>query len=460
MPTTAKKILLIFVIFCSGLVSAQTSFLYVPIKNDSVLLDNMRKTIREKWVKDSLAISGDNKKALIKEYKIRFDELDFLFTRKELIGSDDCNRYLNAIANEILKGNPQLQQLGTRFLFCKTYWPNAASWGEGTIIFNISLFDKLENESQAAFIICHELAHLFLDHTNKAINQYVATVNSKEFQEELKAIKKSTYEQNKRLDQLAKGFAFKNRRHSRNHESEADSLGLVFLKNTAFSAKEALTALALLDNIDKDDFDTEKTLPVFFNFAEHPFQNRWIKKENAFFGASIDTKITTAEEDSLKTHPDCKARVKRLTPAVEWFNDAAHKKFVVNEEQFNKLKEQFRFEITNYCFEKHDVSRSLFCALKLFQKDPQNAYLAGMIGKCLNAMYENQKVHTLDNIVDRSGPYVEKNYNLLLQFIENIGLTDISSISYYFLKQYQTKFGSDKTFSDAWLESSKNFSAK
>jgi predicted SprT family Zn-dependent metalloprotease len=91
--------------------------------------------------------------------------------------------------------------------------------GEGTIFFNIGLFHRLQNESQAAFILCHELAHYYLNHSNDNIHQYVNTIYSDDFQQKLKSIQKLSYEKNKQLDALAKNLLFRNRRHGRDDSS-------------------------------------------------------------------------------------------------------------------------------------------------------------------------------------------------------------------------------------------------
>src|SRR5262245_25727508 len=45
--------------------------------------------------------------------------------------------------------------------------PNAFNSGDGNVVVNIGLLPYLENESQLAFVLCHELAHQYFDHTEK-----------------------------------------------------------------------------------------------------------------------------------------------------------------------------------------------------------------------------------------------------------------------------------------------------
>lgn len=436
--------------------SAQPLLSYSPIVHDSIQLLTIKNTIRNNYLKDSASITGENKKQVIGFYRDRYQNLADMFKEKEFLNNPEADAYLQALVNLIFKNNPQLNSLGTHFLFSRVYWPNAFSSGEGTIVFNIGLFAKLNNESQVVFVLCHELAHLYLDHSNKAIMQYVNTVNSKDFQEELKEIKRSKYEVNKQLDKLEKGLVFKNRRHGREHENEADSVGLGFMKNTGYNLTGALTGLAMLDIIDKDGYAVEQGLQRFFSFTEYPFKSKWLKKEEGFFGGVPDKEISTKEKDSLKTHPDCKARIAKLTPIVERINNPGNKDFLVSESAFKKLNTNFKFEVVEFCWVSKRISRCLYYALELLESNPDNVYLVTTIGKCFNQMYSNQKEHTLNRIVDLPSPYADKNYDALTQFIQNISITDMASIGYHFLNNYKNKMAGNVDFEKALAISTKN----
>jgi hypothetical protein len=250
---------------------------------------------------------------------------------------------------------------------------------------------------------------------------------------------------------------FSGRRHGRQHESEADSMGLVFMKNTSFDISESIGCLKMLDIIDKDTYNTEEGLRSLFNFTEYPFQERWVKKEAVFFGISADSKETGTEEDSLKTHPDCKIRIAKITPAVELIKNSSTKKFITTEAEFKNMQELFSFETLPSTYKNKSISRCLYLALQLNQQHPGNAYIIATIGNCFNLLYENQKNHTLNQIVSLPSPYWDKNYSTLLEFIQNIRLEDMAALSYYFLKQYETSLAADKDFAAALKQSKLNF---
>ncbi len=441
---------------CTTALFAQQPASYLPLKDDSVQLALIKKAIKDNYLKDSTSITGENKKYTVNLYRERIGFINEMFDAKAFIYTAETNNYLTSLVNEIFKTNPALKNLGTRFLFSRAYWPNAFSTGEGTIVFNIGLFSKLDNESQVIFVLCHELSHLYLNHSNKAIDNYINTLYSEEFQAKLKALKKKEFEKNRELDKLEKGMVFSSRRHGRQHEAEADSMALVFMKNTGFDTRESLACLGILDSIDKDTYNTEEGLRSIFNAVDYPFQSKWLKKEQSFFSVSADNNVTDKEEDSLKTHPDCKVRIAKLSPGIEKLSSAAAKKFLVDEAAFNKLKQTFAFEAMKFCFDNKLISRCLYLAMELYKQYPDNAYVVTSIGKCFNLFYENQKNHTLNNIVSLPSPLGEKNYNTLLEFIQNIKLQDMAGIGYFFLKQFESRFAADKDFAAAFAQSKLN----
>ncbi len=451
------SLLIVALLLAQVCVFAQPPFQYSPIKDDEGKLKSLQSEIRKQYEKDSAGITGENKKYILEIYRSRFKSLDELFIDKEAVTSPEANGYINAIANEIISKNPELKKIQPRIFFSRAWWPNAYTTGEGSIVFNIDLFIKLQNESQAAFVMCHELAHLFLEHSNKKINKYINTIYSDEFQGKLKGLKKQQYDKKDELDKLEKSFAFNIFRHSREYETEADSIGLHFMKNTGYDCKEALTCLALLDEIDEEKMDYSQQLPKVFNFSEYPFRKRWIEKEAAFFGVTKENNDDKKLDDSIKTHPDCKLRIKTLEPILQRISKPGGQQYVQGQQQFAKLQEVFSFEEINHCFSSKKISLCLFNSIKLMGKYPQNAYLVTVTGKCFNEFYEKQKSHHLNNIVDNPSPFREKNYNTLLEFISRLSLNDISHIGYHFMRLHSASIAGDAEFTKAFEQGEKNF---
>jgi hypothetical protein len=391
----------------------------------------------EKQYKDEVAdLPSKYKGDYSKIYKQRWENIKTKFDDNEIYTSTKAQQYLDGLVAEIVKVNPSLQNSTFQCYFSYSGLPNASYIGEGIILFNMGLFYRLNNESEAAFVICHELAHFLLKHSDNSMRKYVTTINSDEIQKELQKIKGSEFNKREQLEKLVKALSFSNSRHSRDHESQADSMAVELLHNTRFDVTGAVTTLALLDSVDKDTLQTASLLEQIFNSKSYPFQKKWIRKEDGLLGGHALLKTDTELEDSLKTHPDCKLRIQLVEPLVTKYSNSNSLRFVTDSIQFESFKNTFRYEVIEYAFRNDNYTRSFFYTLNLIQQKPADPYLVAQTGKILNAMFTAQKTHTLGKMVDLPSPYYSPNYNMLLQFVQNLYLENYASISYHFLDRF------------------------
>ena len=383
--------------------SAQENFNYTQLKDDEKLKASLIASMQERYKNDISSLTGDKKKYYEEIYNDRFETLEKYFTDSLVITEKETNDYLQLIVGEIVKQNTALQKLNMRVLFLRAWWPNAACYGEGTVLFNIGLFNRLHNEAEIAFVLCHEIAHQYFNHPNASINKYVETVYSKEFQEQLKKIKNSEFDKRKQVEQLTKKTSFNSRKHSRDFESQADSMALAWLSNTAYNPHAAIDCLAILDSVDNDKYNIAANPQLFFNFPDYPFQQGWIKEENSFFSrmATAQKEENKLLADSLKTHPDCAKRIAFLQSKFDFSKSYTKAHFVVADSgRFVQFQNLFDYEIVDYTFYHRSISRSLYNSLQMLQYFPGNEYLTINVGKCLNEIYKAQKNHELGKLVD------------------------------------------------------------
>jgi Zn-dependent protease with chaperone function len=427
---------------------------FSPVAEDSVLLTRLSAEYAGQYKQELELLPRENRKDYQALYADRWKSIEARFDRQEIYTAPDAQAYLDALTAEIVRSNPLLQEHPFHCFFSRSYIPNAEYIGEGIILVNMGLFERLHNESEAAFILCHEIAHYILHHQENSMAKYVTTINSRETQEELRQIKNSQYEKREALEHLVKGIAFDSRRHSRDHEAQADSMGVELMRHTSYDLHGALTTLALLDGIDKDDFDTEASLQQLFNAREYPFKKKWLNQESGLLGGHAQLK---AEEniDSLKTHPACRQRIQLLSPTVG--KAAAGRLFIVDSARFVALQERFRYEVIEYAYADNEYTHSLFLTLELLHDRPGDGYGIGNTGRLLNAIYVAQKAHRLSNVVDLPAPGYPDNYNTLLQFVQNLYLGDLASINYYFLVPWHPKLDGYPIFRNAYEESVRTF---
>ncbi|HEY4148391.1 MAG TPA: M48 family metalloprotease [Chitinophagaceae bacterium] len=444
-------VLSIVLVFPFLFTHAQTTA-FTPATEDVTLLNTLSLQY-EKQHKDELELLPSKyKKDYQEEYAQVWKNVKEKFDKKEIYTAPAAQQYMDALVAEIVKANPVLRDHPFKCYFSRSGVPNASYIGEGIILFNMGLFYKLNNESEVAFVLCHEIGHYLLRHIDNSINRYVTAINSEEIQAQLRQIKNSEYGKREQVQKLVKGLSFDSRRHSRDHESQADSMAVELMRPTRFDPAGALSALALLDTIDSDSLNTAACLQQTFNAKNYPFQKKWLAKEEGLLGGHAHLQ-SDQQADSLKTHPDCALRIKLLTPQVNSGHSAASSKNVVDAAKFESLKKLFRYEIIEYAYSSEEYSQSLYFTLQLVKDNPADPWLVAQMGRILNGVYTAQKAHRLSKVVDLPSPDYPAHYNLLLQFIQNLYLDNIASISYNYLSQYHPQLDDYPPFKTAYTQS-------
>lgn len=436
---------------------------FIPTTENSVLLTNLLAQYQQQYKDHLTQLPSANRKDYVEMYDERWKDIKERFDKQEIYTAADAQGYLDKLVGVIVKANPDLQRYPFHCYFSRSYIPNAAYIGEGIILFDMGLFDRLTDESQAAFILCHEISHYYLHHQEKRIENYVNTVNSPEVQAELRKIKGSEYHRREQVQSLVKGLAFDSRRHSRDHEAQADSMAVEFMRHTPFALTGAISTLAMLDSVDKDDFAVEAYLQQTFNPGEYPFKKKWLAREEGLLGGHAHLKKDNSDgiADSLKTHPDCPVRIKLVTTMIGAGNataapsSGAGRSFVVDSAKFRQLQERSRYEVIEYAFASDGYTQSLWLALELMKQRPSDAYAVAQVGRVLNGLYRAEKGHTFGKVVELPAPDNPANYNSMLQFIQNLHLEDIASISYYFEKGYHPALDRYELFRKVYEESAR-----
>jgi hypothetical protein len=413
---------------------SQSKPVFEFMKDDTLLRKQYYKEAADQ--QDKLIASVDKKYK--DDYKLlyeeRFKTVKDLFKSNRAVTEVEAYNYLQSILKKITEGNPELRALKIRLVFTRDGWPNAYSIGDGTIAVNMGLMVFLSNEAELAFVLCHELAHYYLDHSGKRIKKFVETANSDEYKEEFKRISKSEFKIREQLEKLMKKFVYGASRHSRENETEADLQGFLFLKKSGFDCRGMLTGLALLDKIDDSTIYHPLDLIKVFDFSEFPFRKRWVEKESVIFGAMTkdDSPLTRAEKDSMKTHPDCQKRIINLRDSAM----CAGKEFQVNEELFNRLKRSFFVEMTEELFRQNNITGNLYYCLQMLQDKDNEAYAIYSIARDLNLLYEYQRDHKLGLFTDKESRYFPQDLNLLLRMIDRLRLDELADLNYYFCRQH------------------------
>jgi hypothetical protein len=424
-----------FLFFCS-LLSAQQNPFYNFQTDDTILKKNWVQSVRIVKTCWLSKVTPSLKKDYEEIYKTHFDQIEKTISSKSPITAKEPHQYLQQVLGKIIKANPVLKADELRLFFTRDWWPNAYSMGDGSIAINAGLVIHMHNEAELAFVLCHELAHYYRSHTLQSVDNYVTITNSSEFQKKLKELSKKEFGVNRELEKLSLNLIFNSRHHSRSRETEADLQAFAFFKNTGYDTKGIVSLLQLLDTIDNATIFPKLNVQTILNFENYPFKKKWIQEESAIF-SKIDTQ--TAEEkvkeiDSFKTHPDIALRIAALKDSVA--SQTTGKVFLVDENYFQKLKEELLLEMIEHTYQSDNVSRNLYYNLLLLQQQKHVNLAAYLLARDLNRIYEQQKNHKAGLLLDTENKFYSEDYNQLLRVLNRIRLDELAEVTRSFCNRY------------------------
>lgn len=377
-----------------------------------------------------------------KAYKNHFAQIVKLFNNGYFMIESELTDYLRLITNKILVANPKIP-VDVRVYGFRSDAPNAVSYGNGVVSIMLGLVERFESEDQVAFVICHELAHYYLKHTESSIEEYAALASGKDFKKKMAKADRSLYGRYSRLKELLLDVDLTLKKHSRLHEFEADSLALQFFLRANYEPKEALRALQTLDAADEAFYKDTINFKSHFNFDEYPFKDSWTKyKRSTTWHKQID------DTDTAKTHPSCAKRILAVSRQLQTQFDTDESTQSLDF-KYNTLA---AFELIESDFYYKNYGLALFRSLQLIERFPTSAYLHAMIGKCLYKLYEYQKAHQLGKVLEQPDPRFDESYDRFLTFIHSLRLTELASLSYYYLAGQPEIYYKDEEFLYAmWL---------
>jgi Zn-dependent protease with chaperone function len=363
-------------------------------------------------------------------------------------------RYLNRILEEIISKNPGLKDIGVRLLVARSSVPNASAYPDQHVVVHLGLVSAMKNESQVAAVICHELAHLKMKHSHQAIKKHFDALYSKEGKRKIKEISRSGDDSYARAEQYLEELETSRTRHSRHYEAEADSLALVYLRNTGYAPQEMIDMLHILDEVDSLRFTPKFDLVRVFGFEGYPFKKGWLEEEQVLFGKAKSVAAQNWENDSIKTHPDCALRA--ATTLRQLGQQKGGKVNLQGDELFEQVKLFAQYEMVAANAELHNVEFSLFEALNLLKEKPKDAYLHGMVGLQLNTIFSAVKSHRLSEVVLLPRRDLPSEFLPFVRFLNQITMSDAAQLSYRYLDRQEAVCLQNELFLFAKLQAAKN----
>ncbi|MEL7534167.1 MAG: M48 family metallopeptidase, partial [Bacteroidota bacterium] len=423
---TLKYCFLVWSIMGVTLLSAQDLQNYKPLQSAGILPKEFRTTTYEQVANQQAGIAKETgntttQKDLENFYLESNYALDELLRSGQVLYNDPVGDYVNDVVDQILKDQPALRKKLSVFVV-KSPVANAFTHQRGVILVNTGLIARLETEAQLAFILCHEIAHYMLDHSQDI---YLKT---KDLQ-----YGRGEYRKQSVSDRLLTRSAY-----SRENETEADMEGLKLYLKTGYTIDNIADVFLLLENAEQpqtplitysslwpesflndssmlalieknlfpkvkkkaDESEEASFITGFEDEAESEEEEvagglRPVKKPDEIAEVEFENEEKVVENDEADededteydeydTHPAASERKKIIEDELARLTGTDDKSlFLVSPARFTNLRTVSQFESCVLFLRSSAYFDALYQALVLKQEGETSPYLDDMIGKAL-----------------------------------------------------------------------------
>ena len=421
----------LFLTLCTLLVTINFGFAqierdYKPLKTFDKNSNELIATIQAQLVRELDETPKEDRKIIESYFQLKTNYLIHLVKSGFVIHDDYLQNLVESIFDQIVVTN-QIVKKPAIVLIIKSPVINATCYGDGIFAISVGLLSRMENESQLAFVLAHELAHYQRDHVKEKIIQLVKS----DYQNRLKSGYKQFWQSDdvtpEQIEEIQE-LVYQTRNYSREKEYEADSIGFTYLENSPFVESAALESLDKLDSSKFSKYNIGLHVFIPLDNENYLLQPEWMRNRLSVY--SKPPVGSFLSNDSLKSHPDIQLRKDKLSKSIE----DRDSKFSFPE--FDYQIERCDFEVVESLYFLRQGDKALFEALQLLNLYPENTYLISTISKIFIRVYEH-------SIYIPSYTYnYDETLLLVNNFLQNTSREQIGEIAYYFLSN-QSNFNPD-----------------
>lgn len=323
-----------------------------------------------------------------------------IFLSGSIYYNDPCTPYVRKVTKnllETLSSGSNVSVFVSRFVS-----PNAAIWQDGTLIVNVGLLAKLENEAQLAFVLAHEIAHYenkhpFLQYARK---QKPANI------------------QKRALDNLKASVAY-----TQQNEIAADSFALELLDQAGYDSRAGARAVELL--MEQRGGEESTYLMQFFGAKETDWCNDLYAGKRDAAGHFAPAMLAERKEK------------------IDVGNTPTGELWVISQPDFEQVKGIAKFELVENNFREADYVSTLYHAITLQKIYSDNLYLQGKIGESLFQLYLYRKRDELGRLLKLNQEnYLTSDLSHLSCFMKKADAETLQKVTATYLKQQYDTYGS------------------
>ena len=391
-------------------------------ETDAALIQSLRLQLREELNRQGpekvYGVSG--------LYTKNTEHLVKLVKAKRIVKNDELQGFVDAVFQDLVS-NTALTTAPIRVLIAKLPSSNAMCIGEGTFLITTGLLGRIENESQLAFTLAHEIAHYELGHIKEGIQKKAKSKYSRKLKKGFTRVLSTDDVEESDLDSLRK-MVYDMSRFSRTHEREADSLGLLIAWQAGYNTAESIAMLSVLDSLDYSKHKLGYAVFTEFQFSKFPFQDRWLEPRNSY--PDDDTEgprnVFIFSLDSIRSHPDIAMR-------RQWLQQSQ----VASRRPVNKHPSTYvdgiitlaEFEDLQTAYAVQRLDYAMLMALQLKAHYPANRYLTSVISKIFIDLCTDKALQTL---LSYATSY-RGELKFVNAFLSNLTPEEIGEIAFNFL---------------------------
>jgi Zn-dependent protease with chaperone function len=307
-----RAVLVLPVFFLSLLVArAQNQSLYTYQQLSNTYYAAQKDSLKKAWVCPDVSSEDAVQKKFKEQWQDRTHFLLSAIENQHFIYEPELDGYLQGIISELMAANPQQFSGRPLLLVDRSPIANAYALGSNVLVINLGLICFCRDREELALAIAHELSHNILHHPENGMKETAEWLTSDEYKNSMNSVLDTKYERYSRLKKVFQTYGFSRSRHQRYHESDADSLAIILLKNAqiSFNARYFLR----LDSAD-DQYRLPLQRPLHEYFTDYGLtvDEGWMQtRTRGLSSARYNFADTSGINDSLKTHPDCVERYRK-----------------------------------------------------------------------------------------------------------------------------------------------------
>ena len=397
------------------------------VKEDVELEDYINEKYNESKIGYWNDCNSKEKQLLVEILKERKKNTIALIKSGNLILSGTLYDFVNGVYENVRKTNPDLKD--KKIILLKDESDNAFTMGEDILYIHVGLLYRLQSEDQLAFIICHELAHDNLNHYQQDLKDYITEKTDKDLEKKIKQIMSQEYKHASSLNELLVPLLLTSRSKSRTQEFDADSLGLMFYKNTNYNLDRACTTFDVFlesdhvrDSIEidfKNIFKLKQDNSIDSDLSEYSNHSSLGSFDEE---TDIDDEIIKKEHDDLmallSTHP---YEVDRSIKLYKILNIDIPKNFNHDiDEKYKSIRLASEYEMVNLSIFHQEIGKALYYSLNLERNSPNDNYSKLLTSTSLFLLYYYKLKHREGIVLEEQDVTNDLAYDKMLYFFKKL----------------------------------------